>query len=75
MPADIVSQFVEQHRAALEQVAALDEPTLARANMVSPISGVVTYSVLDGWRLVVAHDWRHLEQARRVLATSGFPAE
>ena len=74
VPPDIVRQFVEQHRAALEQVTAIDESTLARAIMVSPFIKVVTYSVLDGWRLIVAHDWRHIEQARRVLGATGFPA-
>ena len=74
VPADIVAQFLDQHRAALEQLSALEESTLARAIMVSPFIRVVTYSVLDGWRLIVAHDRRHIEQARRVLAAPGFPA-
>jgi hypothetical protein len=36
---------------------------------------LVTYSALDGWRLIVAHDQRHLEQARRVTQSPGFPDE
>jgi hypothetical protein len=35
----------------------------------------ITYSVLDGWRLVVAHDRRNFEQARRVTLLPEFPAE
>jgi hypothetical protein len=71
--ADIVLRFVEQHRNAAARVQALDERDAARAIMTSPFIGVVTYSVLDGWRLVVAHDRRHVEQARRVTLSPGFP--
>jgi hypothetical protein len=41
--------------------------------MTSPFVRVITYSVLDGWRLMLAHDRRHVEQAKRVMATPGFP--
>jgi hypothetical protein len=41
--------------------------------MTSPFVKVIAYSVLDGWRLVVAHGWRHVEQARRVTESPGFP--
>lgn len=71
--ADIIRRFVEQHRDAVVRVQALDEGETARAIMTSPFIRVVTYSVLDGWRLVVAHDRRHFEQARRVTLSPGFP--
>jgi hypothetical protein len=69
---DIVDRFVHQQRDAAEIVAALDDRA-ARAIMTSPFIRVVTYSVLDGWRLVVAHNHRHIEQARRVTQSSSFP--
>ena len=71
--ADIIQRFVEQHRDAVAWVQTLDERAAARAIMTSPFIRVVTYSVLDGWRLVVAHDRRHFEQARRVMLSPGFP--
>jgi hypothetical protein len=71
--ADVVQRFVEQHRDALAQLQALDDSNAARAMMTSPIVPIVAYSVLDGWRLLVAHDWRHVEQARRVTQQPGFP--
>jgi hypothetical protein len=71
--ADIVQRFVEQHGRAVARVRELDDRRAARAIMTSPFIPVVTYSVLDGWRLVLAHDWRHLAQARRVMQTPGFP--
>jgi hypothetical protein len=71
--ADIVQRFVAQHREAVERVAALDERRAARAIMTSPFASVITYSVLDGWRLVLAHDRRHIGQARRVTEAGEFP--
>ena len=71
--ADIIQRFVEQDRDALARVQALDERVAARTIMISPFIKVITYSVLDGWRLVFAHDRRHIEQARRVTQSPGFP--
>ncbi len=71
--ADIIQRCVEQHREAMARLQALDERHATRAVMTSPFIRVVTYSVLDGWRLVLAHDRRHFEQARRVTLAPGFP--
>jgi len=71
--ADIIHRFVEQDRDAVARVHALDERIAARTIMTSPFIKVMTYSVLDGWRLVFAHDLRHIEQARRVTQSPGFP--
>ena len=73
VPADIIQQFLEQHRKAVVLAQALDERVAACTIMTSPFISVVTYSVLDGWRLMVAHDRRHIEQARRVTLSAGFP--
>jgi hypothetical protein len=68
LPADIIARFVDQHRELAGVVAALNEQHAVAAIMTSPFIRVVTYSVLDGWRLMVAHDHRHFEQARRVAS-------
>jgi hypothetical protein len=71
--AGIIQAFVEQHEGAVTRLRALDERHVARVIMVSPFIKVVTYSVLDGCRLVFAHDRRHVEQARGVSLSTGFP--
>jgi DinB superfamily len=71
--ADIIHRFVAQHHAAVTRLQTLDDQRAACAIMPSPIVSVIVYSVLDGWRLVVAHDQRHIEQARRVTLLPGFP--
>ena len=73
IPADIVQRFVQQNRDAAASVQAQDEGRLTRTIMASPFIKVLTYSVLDAWRLMVAHERRHFEQARRVTQTPGFP--
>jgi len=73
LPADIVQRFGEQHREAAAWVRTLDERAAAVAIMTSPFIRVVTYSVLDGLRLIAAHDRRHVEQARRVMLSAEFP--
>jgi hypothetical protein len=71
--ADVIQRFIDQHRDAVARVQALDDRDAARAIMTSPFVRVVTYSVLDGWRLVFAHDRRHFEQACSVARSRGFP--
>jgi hypothetical protein len=69
----IVPRFLEQLSSDGVRAAALDEGAAARTIMTSPFLRIVTYSVLDGWRLLVAHAWRHVEQARRVRQAPEFP--
>lgn len=71
--AGIIQGFVEQHDGAVARLQTLDERHAARVIMVSPFIRIVTYSVLDGWRLVFAHDRRHFEQARSVALSTDFP--
>jgi hypothetical protein len=72
--ADIVQRFLAQHQDAVARLQALDADRAARAIMTSPFIKVVTYSVLDGWRLILAHDRRHVQQAHGVMRSPGFPA-
>jgi hypothetical protein len=73
IPADVIEQFVEQQPGAVTRLQALNEQHAAGAIMTSPFIKVVTYSVLDGWRLIFAHERRHFEQARNVSLSPGFP--
>ena len=70
---DVVERFVGQQREAVSMVLGLDELRASRVVMTSPFVRVIAYSVLDGWRLVVAHNHRHIGQAKRVIQAQGFP--
>jgi hypothetical protein len=72
--AGITERFIaHQHEAALH-VQTFAHRDIGEINMVSPFVSFITYSVLDGCRLIVTHERRHLEQARRVMQAPGFPS-
>ena len=71
--ARIIERFVAHQHAAAAHVRAFAARDVAGVVMVSPFASFVTYSVLDGCRLIVAHQRRHFEQARRVTQESAFP--
>lgn len=71
---DVVRRFADQQREAAAWMATLDAARAERTIMTSPFLRVIPYSVLDGCRLMVAHDRRHMEQARRVMTLPEFPA-
>ncbi|HWS55843.1 MAG TPA: DinB family protein [Pyrinomonadaceae bacterium] len=77
---DIAPDVVEQFAAHQTELAALMRAAAASADLkrtivTSPVSGFITYSLLDAFRIVVTHERRHLRQARRVTETPGFPAQ
>ena len=71
---DVIQRFISQTRQLMTRVQTLDERAAASAIMTSPFAKIITYSVADGWRLMFTHDQRHIEQARRVMQSPGFPA-
>ena len=70
----IIERFVAYQHEAAARVRSLDGRDVARIIMVSPFVSFITYSVLDGCRLIVTHERRHLEQARRVTLAPEFPS-
>jgi len=71
--ADVVTRFIQQQRESAARVLTIDQRAAAGAIMTSPFFDFITYSVLDGLRLMIAHNRRHFEQALRVTQSSGFP--
>ena len=53
---------------------ATDGADLRGTIVTSPVSPLVTYSLLDAYRIMVAHGRRHFEQAQRVTEAAGFPS-
>lgn len=69
--ADIVARFGTQNRELASWIRGLDANRASHAVMESPFARVIAYSVLDAYRLVLAHTDRHLAQARRVMDAFG----
>jgi hypothetical protein len=74
---DLPAETLERYATSVSELRALLAPMrdadAARTVMVSPIASFVVYSVLDGWRITAAHNWRHIGQARRVMQATGYP--
>ncbi len=71
---DVIEQFERHQRELAERMRATAGVDLARTIVTSPVAAVATYSLLDAYRIVVAHERKHFEQARRVTEAEGFPA-
>jgi hypothetical protein len=70
---DVLDRFAALQHTGIARLEALTAED-ARRVMVSPFVSYVTYTVIDGYRIIAVHQRRHLEQARRVTQASGFPA-
>ena len=69
----VINDFVAQQATIIEKMKATEHLDLERINITSPVASVVTYSLMDTYRVIVVHNRRHFEQARRVTEESGFP--
>jgi hypothetical protein len=69
----IVDRFIAQQRETLAKMKSLEGLGPAGIIITSPFLSVVVYSLLDTFRLIVAHERRHFAQAQRVMETGGFP--
>lgn len=72
--ADVIERFAEHQDELAARVRATAGADLRRTIVTSPVSALATYSLLDAYRIVVAHERKHFEQARRVTREEGFPA-
>jgi len=69
----IVDRFIAHQRETLAKMRSLEGSGPAGIIITSPFLSVVVYSLLDTFRLIVAHERRHFAQAQRVMETDGFP--
>lgn len=72
--ADVIRQFAAHQEELSTRMRATASADLRGLKVTSPVSPVATYSLLDAYRIVVAHERKHFEQARRVTQLQGFPA-
>ncbi|MET0646327.1 MAG: DinB family protein [Pyrinomonadaceae bacterium] len=72
--ADVIERFAAHQSEVSELMRATAGADLRGLKVTSPVSAVATYSLLDAYRIVVAHERKHFEQARRVTQAAGFPA-
>ena len=69
----VINDFVSQQATLVEKMKATAHLDLERIVITSPVAAVVTYSLMDAYRVIVVHNRRHFQQAKRVTEESGFP--
>jgi hypothetical protein len=79
-PSDIVPDVVERFARSQDELRSLIEATAAAADwdktkLTSSFQGFVTYSLGDAYRIIAAHQRRHIRQAERVTKEAGFPQQ
>jgi hypothetical protein len=70
----VIDDFVAQQATIVGKMKSTAHLDLERIIISSPVTSVVTYSLMDAYRVIVVHEARHFQQARRVTTESGFPA-
>lgn len=70
---DVVDRFVDQQDRILELLAEAEGRPLDEARISSPASKLIRFRLSDAIRAMIAHVWRHLAQAERVLDHPDFP--
>ncbi len=70
----IIDDFVAHQKRVVDSMAATKNLDLDRVIITSPAAPVITYSLMDAFRIMVVHEKRHFLQAKRVTEEMGFPA-
>ena len=70
----VIDDFVDQQAKIVEKMKATEHLDLEKIIITSPVAGAITYSLMDAYRIIVVHEARHFQQAKRVTEEPGFPA-
>ena len=70
----VINDFVDLQKQIVDKMKATEHLDLEKIVISSPVTGVVIYSLMDAYRLIVVHEQRHFQQAKRVIEETGFPS-
>ena len=70
----VINDFVDQQGRIVEKMKASEHLDLEKIVITSPALAAITYSLMDAYRIIVVHEQRHFQQAKRVMQETGFPA-
>jgi len=71
--ASVINDFVEQQAQIVEKMRATEHLDLEKTVVTSPVAAAITYSLMDAYRIIVVHEQRHFQQAKRVTEENAFP--
>ena len=69
----IVRKLINQQNQIIEYLKATEGLDLDKIKISSPVTNVISYSLMDAYKIIVTHEKRHLLQATRVTKVDGFP--
>ena len=71
--AAIIRRFIDQQNQVIKYMKATEDFDLEKIKISSPVTNLITYSLMDAYRIIINHEKRHLLQAMRVSEADGFP--
>lgn len=69
----IIRRFIDQQNQVIRYMKATEDLDLEKINISSPVTHLITYSLMDAYRIIINHEKRHFLQAMRVSEIDGFP--
>lgn len=70
---DILARFTTHQEDVVKHMRMTEKLDLRNIIITSPVMSLLTYSLWDTYKIMVAHERRHMAQAKRVMDTPGFP--
>lgn len=72
-PSGIVNDYLKNLDAFLNHISNCRHADLDKTIITSPVSGFITYNLVDSFTFLLQHEHRHINQALRVKDNAGFP--
>lgn len=69
----IICRFIDEQNQIIKYMKATEDLDLEKIIISSPVTNLITYSLMDAYRVIINHQKRHLLQAMRVSEMDGFP--
>ena len=69
----IIRRFIDQQDRVIRYIRATEDLDLEKIKISSPVTNLITYSLMDAYRIIITHEKRHFLQAMRVSEMDGFP--
>lgn len=70
---DIVERFVKHNSELAGRIKAAENADLRKTVVTSPFMSLFTYTLSDGYEIIIEHEKRHIRQAERVTQMDGYP--
>jgi hypothetical protein len=69
----IIRRFIDRQNEVIRYMKATEDLDLEKIKISSPVTNLITYSLIDAYKIIINHAKRHLLQAKKVSEMNGFP--